>query len=199
MLKNYLLIFLISMVPIIELRGAIPIGLGMGLPVLPTYLLCVLGNMIPVPFIYLFARKFLIWGYHKPLIGPICRFCINKGEKGGRALEAKAGKDAVVLLLCRSGKRSALAAEVATKAGFRQVFNVLEGFEGDLDARQQRGHGNGWRFQLFVRSKKGAPYQACGPVTLERAEGSKPMTIYWRLERPLPVRLYQEFSVLRDA
>ena len=56
MLKNYLLIFFISMVPIIELRGAIPIGLGMGLPVLPTYLLCVLGNMLPVPFIYLFAR-----------------------------------------------------------------------------------------------------------------------------------------------
>ena len=99
MLKNYLLIFLISMVPIIELRGAIPIGLGMGLPVLPTYLLCVLGNMIPVPFIYLFARKFLIWGYHKPLIGPICRFCINKGEKGGRALEAKAGKGLTVALL----------------------------------------------------------------------------------------------------
>ncbi len=99
MLKNYLLIFLISMVPIIELRGAIPIGLGMGLPVLPTYLLCVLGNMIPVPFIYLFARKFLIWGYHKPLIGPICRFCINKGEKGGRALEAKAGKGITVALL----------------------------------------------------------------------------------------------------
>ena len=85
MLKNYLLIFLISMVPIIELRGAIPIGLGMGLPVLPTYLLCVLGNMIPVPFIYLFAR--------------ICRFCINKGEKGGRALEAKAGKGLTVALL----------------------------------------------------------------------------------------------------
>ena len=99
MLKNYLLIFLISMVPIIELRGAIPIGLGMGLPVLPTYLLCVLGNMIPVPFIYLFARKFLIWGYHKPLIGPICRFCINKGEKGGRKLEEKAGKGLTVALL----------------------------------------------------------------------------------------------------
>ena len=92
MLKNYLLVFFISMVPIVELRGAIPIGLGLGLPALPTYFLCVLGNMIPVPFIYLFARKFLIWGYHKPLIGPICRFCINKGEKGGRALEAKAGR-----------------------------------------------------------------------------------------------------------
>ena len=91
MLKNYLLVFFISMVPIVELRGAIPIGLGLGLPALTTYFLCVLGNMLPVPFIYLFARKFLIWGYHKPLIGPICRFCINKGEKGGRALEAKAG------------------------------------------------------------------------------------------------------------
>ena len=99
MLKNYLLIFLISMVPIIELRGAIPIGLGMGLPVLPTYLLCVLGNMIPVPFIYLFARKFLIWGYYKPLIGPFCHFCIVKGEKGGRALEAKAGRGLVAALL----------------------------------------------------------------------------------------------------
>ena len=99
MFKHCLIVFLVSMVPIIELRGAIPIGLGMGLPVLPTYLLCVLGNMIPVPFIYLFARKFLIWGYHKPLIGPICRFCINKGEKGGRALEAKAGKGMTVALL----------------------------------------------------------------------------------------------------
>ena len=87
MLKSYLLVFFVSMVPLIELRGAIPIGLGMGLPILPTYLVCVVGNMIPVPFIYLFARKFLIWGYHKPLIGPICKFCIVKGEKGGRALE----------------------------------------------------------------------------------------------------------------
>ena len=74
MLKNYLMVFFVSMVPVIELRGAIPIGLGMGLPALPTYLVCVLGNMLPVPFIYLFARKFLIWGYHKPVIGPVCKF-----------------------------------------------------------------------------------------------------------------------------
>ena len=99
MLKSYLLVFFVSMVPLIELRGAIPIGLGMGLPILPTYLVCVVGNMLPVPFIYLFARKFLIWGYHKPLIGPICKFCIVKGEKGGRALEAKAGRGLVVALL----------------------------------------------------------------------------------------------------
>ena len=99
MIKNYLLVFLISMFPLVELRGAIPVGLGLGLPILPTYLVCVVGNMIPVPFIYLFARKFLIWGYHKPLIGPICKFCIVKGEKGGRALEAKAGRGLVVALL----------------------------------------------------------------------------------------------------
>ena len=58
---------------------------------------------------------------------------------------------------------------------------------------------NGWQFQLFVRGSKGKPYVACGPVVLERAEGGKPMTIYWRLETSLPIRLYQEFSVLRDA
>jgi rhodanese-related sulfurtransferase len=63
-----------------------------------------------------------------------------------RELEAKVDKDAVVLLLCRSGKRSALAAEAATKAGFSQVFNVLEGFEGEIDSQGQRGHAGGWRF-----------------------------------------------------
>lgn len=58
---------------------------------------------------------------------------------------------------------------------------------------------NGWSFQLFVRKAKGDPYRACGPVTLERAEGAKPMTIYWKLSVPLPVRFFQEFSVLRGA
>lgn len=62
-----------------------------------------------------------------------------------RELEAKVGKSRALLLLCRSGKRSAQAAEAATKAGFRHVFNVLEGFEGELDAAQQRGHNDGWR------------------------------------------------------
>lgn len=99
MLKYYLLVFIVSMVPVIELRGAIPIGLGLGLPVLPTYIICVLGNMLPVPFIYLFARKFLIWGCDKPLIGKICKFFIVKGEKGGRKLEEKAGRGLTVALL----------------------------------------------------------------------------------------------------
>ena len=99
MLPKYLMVFFISMVPVVELRGAIPIGLAAGLPMIPTYIICVLGNMVPVPFIYLFARKFLIWGCDKPLIGRICKFCIVKGEKGGRALEAKAGRGLTLALL----------------------------------------------------------------------------------------------------
>lgn len=71
---------------------------------------------------------------------------MNRNPRFVKELEAKVGKDQLVLLLCRSGKRSAAAAEAATKAGFTQVFNVLEGFEGEIDGRQQRGRDNGWRF-----------------------------------------------------
>lgn len=71
---------------------------------------------------------------------------LTRNPRFTRELEAKVGKDEPVLLLCRSGKRSAQAAEAAAKAGFSAVFNVLEGFEGELDAHQQRGHADGWRF-----------------------------------------------------
>lgn len=75
---------------------------------------------------------------------------LTRNPRFVRELEARVasagGKDAVVLLLCRSGKRSALAAEAAAKAGFTHVFNVLEGFEGEIDARQHRGGADGWRF-----------------------------------------------------
>jgi rhodanese-related sulfurtransferase len=71
---------------------------------------------------------------------------LTRNPRFVRELEARVKKDDVVLLLCRSGKRSALAAEAATKAGFKHVFNVREGFEGELDARQQRGKADGWRF-----------------------------------------------------
>ena len=66
MLTKYLAVFSISMVPLIELRGAIPVALGMGLPTIPAIIVCCIGNMLPVPFIYFFARKFLIWGEKKP-------------------------------------------------------------------------------------------------------------------------------------
>lgn len=95
-LLKYLLVFFVSMVPLIELRGAVPIGLspllGDALPLLPLYAVCILGNMLPVPVIFFFARKVLIWGADKKIIGKFFRFCLEKGEKGGQKLQAKAGR-----------------------------------------------------------------------------------------------------------
>ena len=81
MLKKYLYIFLISMVPLIELRGAIPVSQGFQLPLLQSYIVCVIGNMLPVPVIYLFARKVLEWGKDKKYIGKFFTFCIGEGWK----------------------------------------------------------------------------------------------------------------------
>lgn len=92
MFKNCLVVFLVSMVPLIELRGAIPYGVLFGLPLWLTYIIAIVGNMLPVPFIYLFARKVLVWGKDKPLIGKFFTFCLEKGEKGGRKLQEKAGR-----------------------------------------------------------------------------------------------------------
>lgn len=96
---EFLLTVLISMLPVVELRGGLPAGVAMGLSIPAAFLASLLGNMLPVPFIYLFARKFLIWGCDKPLIGKICKFFIIKGEKGGRKLEEKAGRGLTVALL----------------------------------------------------------------------------------------------------
>ena len=98
-MQNYLIVFLISMVTLIELRGAIPYAVGFGIPLLPAYIIAIIGNMIPVPFIYLFARKILIWGKDKPVIGKFFTFCLEKGEKGGKKLQATAGKGLFVALM----------------------------------------------------------------------------------------------------
>jgi uncharacterized membrane protein len=99
MLYKYLLVFLISMVPLVELRGAIPYAAYLGLPLINSYIIAVIGNMIPVPFIYLFARKVLEWGKDKPYIGPFFRFCLTKGEKAGAKLTEKAGRGVFLALL----------------------------------------------------------------------------------------------------
>ena len=99
MLKKYLMIFLVSMVPLIELRGAVPIAVGMNLPLLPSYIICILGNMLPVPIIFFFARKVLEWGADKPVIGKFFTFCLEKGHKGGQKLQEKAGRGLFVALL----------------------------------------------------------------------------------------------------
>ncbi len=91
-MKKYFWVFLIAMVPLIEIRGAIPYAVGFGLPLVPSILVAILGNMLPVPFIFLFARKVLEWGKDKKVTGKFFTWCIEKGEKGGRKLEAKAGK-----------------------------------------------------------------------------------------------------------
>ena len=92
MLKQYLITFFISMVPLIELRGAIPYSQVMGLPLLQSYIICILGNMLPVPIIFFFARKVLEWGCDKPFIGKFFKFFLEKGHKGGEKLKAKAGR-----------------------------------------------------------------------------------------------------------
>ena len=91
-LVKYIIVFFVSMVPLIELRGAIPIAVGLGLDKLLSFVIAILGNMIPVPIIYLFARKVLEWGKDKKYIGKFFTWCLNKGERGGQKLEAKAGK-----------------------------------------------------------------------------------------------------------
>ena len=101
---HYLMVFLISMVPLIELRGAIPYAVGFinaGVPLsLPLcYVVAIVGNMLPVPIIFFFARKVLEWGADKPVIGGFFTFCLEKGHKGGQKLQAKAGRGLFVALL----------------------------------------------------------------------------------------------------
>lgn len=98
MLKKYLLIALVSMVPLIELRGAVPIAIGLGLPIVPSYIVCILANMIPVPFIFFFARKILLWGKDKKVIGKFFTFCLERGEKGGKKLLEKTGGGVYIAL-----------------------------------------------------------------------------------------------------
>ena len=99
MFKKYLILFLISMVPLVELRGAVILAAGMDIPAVPALLVCMFGNMIPVPFIYFFARKVLIWGSDKKYIGKIFRFLLEKGEKGGQTLVAKTGRGGLFVAL----------------------------------------------------------------------------------------------------
>ena len=92
MFAKYLLIFFVSMVPLVELRGSIVMAVGMDLDYWTSLAVCVVGNMLPVPLIYFFARKVLEWGRDKPVIGKFFTFCLEKGKKGGEKLQAKAGR-----------------------------------------------------------------------------------------------------------
>ena len=99
MLKKYLLAFLVSMVPLIELRGGVLIATAMGIDFWPALIVCVIGNMLPVPIIYFFARKVLVWGADKKYIGKFFRFCLEKGERGGQKLVKAAGRGGLFVAL----------------------------------------------------------------------------------------------------
>ena len=97
--KKYLLVALVSMVPFIELRAAVPMAVSMDLPYLPSLVICAFANMVPVPLIYFFARKVLHWGANKPYIGKFFTFCLEKGENAGHKLRQKTGRGGLFLAL----------------------------------------------------------------------------------------------------
>ncbi len=148
MAKIFLVVFFISMVPLVELRGAIPVGvalfsslLGLGEGALSVKyvvlinLFAMVGNMIPVPFIYFFARKFLEWGSSRKFIGKFCSFFLVKGKKGGEKLEQKAGKGLFFALFLFVGIplpgtgawTGTLAASLLDMKGRQTVLSVLCG------------------------------------------------------------------------
>lgn len=92
---KYLIVFFVSMVPIVELRGAIPIAESLNLNIFLYYPIAIIGNMLPVPIIYWFARKVLEWGKDKKFIGKFFTWCLTKGEKGGEKLKASAGNNGI--------------------------------------------------------------------------------------------------------
>lgn len=96
---KYLLVFLISMVPLVELRLAVPMAVGMELNYWVSLVICVIGNLLPVPIIYFFARKVLIWGADKRYIGKVFRFFLEKGERAGQKLVKAAGRGGLFIAL----------------------------------------------------------------------------------------------------
>ena len=96
---KYLVAFFISMIPILELRGAIPFALSMDIPYLPALVICTIGNMVPVPFVYAFGRSFLRWGSHQKYIGGLCKKFLEKGEKTGQKMVAATGKGGTFVAL----------------------------------------------------------------------------------------------------
>lgn len=89
---HYFITLIISMVPLIELRGAVPYAIANGIPMWEALIIGVVGNMIPVPLIFFFARHVLQWGSHKPFIGPFFSWCLKKGHRGGAKLSKVAGE-----------------------------------------------------------------------------------------------------------
>jgi uncharacterized membrane protein len=96
---NYIITFLIGMVPLIELRGAVPYAIATGIPMWQALIIGVVANMLPVPIIFFFARRVLEWGADKPVIGGFFNWCLKKGHKGGKKLADTAGDKGIFIAL----------------------------------------------------------------------------------------------------
>ncbi len=96
---KYLTVIFISMLPLIELRGAVPVAIGQGIDPMVALTICTVANMVPVPIIYFFARKFLLWGSKQKHIGNFCAFFVEKGEKAGQKLVKKTGRGGLFFAL----------------------------------------------------------------------------------------------------
>ena len=99
MVGKVLAAFFLSMVPIIELRGGVPMAIGMGINEIWAIVICVLGNMVPVPFLYLFSRRLLTYGADKRFVGRFCRFLLTKGERAGQKLAKSASRTGLFIAL----------------------------------------------------------------------------------------------------
>ena len=96
---NYIITFLIAMVPLVELRGAVPYAIATGIPMWQALIIGVVGNMLPVPIIFFFARHVLEWGADKPVIGGFFTWCLKNGHNGGKKLAATAGDRGLFIAL----------------------------------------------------------------------------------------------------
>ena len=99
MLKHYIRLILLSMVPLIELRGAIPCSQLVDLPIVKSYIISIIANMIPIPIVFLFARHVLNWGKDKPIIGKFFNFCLEKGLGAGDKLTENRKRGAFIALM----------------------------------------------------------------------------------------------------
>ena len=99
MLKHYIRLILLSMVPLIELRGAIPYSQLVDLPIVKSYIISIIANMIPIPIVFLFARHVLNWGKDKPIIGKFFNFCLEKGLGAGDKLTENRTRGAFIALM----------------------------------------------------------------------------------------------------
>ena len=99
MLKHYIRLILLSMTPLIELRGAIPYSQLVDLPIIKSYIISIIANMIPIPIVFLFARHVLNWGKGKPIIGKFFHFCLEKGLGAGDKLTKNRKRGAFLALM----------------------------------------------------------------------------------------------------